>query len=138
MKKVETLFELREERKRLLQKKRLLEARIENDFAIIKESLSPVKLVAEGISKTFVNRHPDLVSNIVALISDIILKKWALKKSGFLTRLLVPIIARNTVSNLIHNNKTKILGWLGEQILKLDNRKNHKGIYDKTTADINF
>jgi len=138
MKRIETLTELKAERVRLHQKKLFLENEIENNFTALKESFAPLELVTDGAAKMLVNKNNGISSDLISMVSDFIFKKVVLRNSGFMLRLVLPLIARNTANNLLTEHKTKIRGWIGDLILKLGNRKNHKQIYDKATADIDF
>ena len=138
MRKINTLSDLRAEKLRLRQKQLLLEEEIKNDFESLKESFSPAQLVADGASKMLVNKNFGLMNQITNIIVDLILKKILLRNSGFLTRLVLPFIAKNTANNYLADHKTKILGWFGDLILKLGDRNNHKPMSDRTTADTNI
>ncbi|HKR06281.1 MAG TPA: hypothetical protein VJY62_16715 [Bacteroidia bacterium] len=135
MKKINTLAELKAEKIYLRQKQFQLEAEIKNNFNSLKESFAPLQLVTDGASKMLVNRNHGLVNDTVGILVDFVLKNILLRKSGFILRLILPFIARNTANNLLMDNKKKILGWIGELILKT-RRKNKDEIYDKATADI--
>ena len=81
-----------------------------------------------------VNKNHGVVNDSINLLTDLLLKKTVLRNAGFLIRLIVPLFTRNTVNNLVHSNKTKILGMVGELILKAGSRKNKNAIYDRATA----
>ena len=134
MNKINSIAELKAERIRLNQKRLRLENEIENDFSELKDSFTPAKLFAEGASKMIVNNNSGIVNGVVSLLTDIVFKNVLLRNSGLITRLVVPFLARNTTNNLVQDNKTKILGWVGDLILKMGNRKNRQHIHDKTTA----
>lgn len=134
MNKINSIAELKAERIRLNQKRLRLENEIENDFSELKDSFTPAKLFAEGASKMIVNNNSGIVNGVVSLLTDIVFKNVLLRNSGLITRLVVPFLARNTTNNLVQDNKTKILGWVGDLILKMGNRKNKQHIHDKTTA----
>lgn len=138
MKKIETLAELKGEKIRLRQKRFRLENEIKNDFTTLKESLTPSKLITEGASKMLVNKNHGAVNEIVGLATNFLLKKVVFKNSGFLIRTIVPFIARNTANNLLQENKTKILGWIGDLILKAGKKSEPQTPFDKTTADTNY
>ena len=138
MKKVETLTELKAEKARLAQKKLFLENEIEDNFKALKESFAPLQLVTDGAAKMLMNKNYGIVNEAISMVSDSIFKKIVLKNSGFMLRLALPLIARNTANNLFAEHKTKILGWIGDLILKFGKRKNNKPIYEKATADIDF
>ena len=114
-----------------------MENEIENNFSALKESFSPAKLFVEGASKILVNKNHGIVNEVVSLLTDVVFKNVLLRNSGLITRLIVPFFARNTTNNLVQNNKTKILGWVGDLILKMGNRKNHQSGYEKANADVN-
>ncbi|MEO5570433.1 MAG: hypothetical protein ABIT08_17680 [Bacteroidia bacterium] len=115
-----------------------MENEIENNFTALKESFAPLQLVTDGAAKMLVNRNHGITNDAIGMISDFLLKKVLLRNSGFIIRLILPLIARNTANNLLTENKTKVLGWIGDLVLKFGNRKNNKPIYEKATADTNF
>jgi hypothetical protein len=137
VKRIDTIEELRIERIRLRQKKMHLECEIRNDFSALKKSLTPVQLITEGASKMLLSKNHGVLNELVSGFINLILKKGVLKNSGFLIRMLVPLIAKNSANNFLYENKTKILGLLANLILKGGN-KPKPAPYDKTTADINF
>ena len=139
MKKIDSLAELKTERLRLRLRRVELEDKIKNDFDSIKKSFSPVQLATDGAAKMLVNKNYGIVNSVTSTIIDLLLKNVLLRNAGIITRLVVPFLAKNTANNLVSNNKTKILGWIGELILKAGNKKkNNKNIYDQATADVNL
>ena len=138
MKKIETLFDLKTERIRLNIRKAQLEAEIKNDFEGLKESLAPMHLVTDGAANMLVNKNHGLVNSATSTIIDLILKKVLLRNAGFITRLVLPFIAKNTANNFVAENKTKILGWIGDLILKAGTKKNKNHVYDSSTADVDI
>ena len=138
MNKIDTLAQLRVERLRLKQKQANLEKEIVSSFNDIKNSFSPSNLVTNGAASMLVNKNHGVVNKLLSLTTDFILKNTILRNAGFIIRLVVPLITRNTANNLLETNKTKILGWLGEQILKMGSKKKNSHKYDRTTANMDY
>jgi hypothetical protein len=74
---------------------------------------------------------------------NLIAKKVLLRNAGFFTKLFIPFLIKNLTKNLVHENKDKILGWVGEMILRVGGRKKqhsngHHPAFDKGTADIDI
>jgi len=136
MRKIETLFDLKTERTRLYIRKAQLENEIKNDFEALKASFAPAQVVADAAATMLVNKNHGLVNGATSTLLDLILKNILLKNAGFMTRLVLPFIAKNTANNFVANNKTKILGWVGDLILKAGSKKNKNHIYDSSTADV--
>ena len=135
MKKIDSLSDLKAERFRLSQKKLFLENEIKNDFKLLKENFAPIQLFTDSAAKMLVNNNIGILNGFTALILDLVLKKVMLKNSGIITRLILPFLAKITANNLISENKTKILGWLGDLILKVGKRDNEP-VSNKTASDI--
>ena len=103
----------------------------------MKSSFAPLQLVKDGASAMFSNNSNGIVHQGISTVVGFIMKNLFLRKAGFITRLIVPFIAKNTANNLIADNKTQILGWIGNLILKAGSKKSQNHVYDKTTADTN-
>jgi len=126
MKKIETLFDLKTERIRLNIRKVQLENEIKNDFEALKESFAPLQLITDSAANMLVNKNHGLVNSATSTLIDVILKNVLLRNAGFITRLVLPFIAKNTANNFVSDNKTKILGWIGDLILKAGSKKKQK------------
>ncbi len=141
MKKIDSLVQLRAEKKRLQAKKIMLEAEIENNFNEIKHDLSPLTLIKKGAEKAVSSEHYGVVNYSISGILDFVFKKVLLRNSGIVTRLVVPFLAKNLTKNYVHDNKTKIMGWIGSLISRVAAKKHHNNghdVYEKATADINL
>lgn len=122
MKRIDTLEDLKAERKRLLYRRMNLEREIKNDFQEIKQMLGPLQLITSGAKKALVSDNNDMLSNSVGQVTNF-LAKTALKNSGLLPRIIVPFLIKNVTSNLIEKNKVSIVNWLGDIVSKITGKK---------------
>lgn len=94
-------------------------AEIRMEVTRIKEQLKPLTKVISFVSK-FVTRHNGnnaLVTTGIGIASDILFKNVVLKKSGWLTRLVLPFVMKNYSSHALANGN--LFGRLGEKIKDL-------------------
>jgi hypothetical protein len=122
MRRINTLEELKAERKRLSYRRLNLERQIKEDFEEIKQSLEPVNLLTAGAKKSLENEKNHLFGNSVGLATTF-LAKIALKNSGFLPRLIVPLLVKNMTSSLVEKNKARIFNWIGNIASKVSGKK---------------
>lgn len=118
MKTINTLAELRQERQRLNMHKAFLETEIKRDFNDLKEKFKPLNIMS--------NKDNNLLGNSVGALADVLIKNVFLSNSGFVTRLVVPFLAKKFTSNVVEENKSKITDWIGDLFSKFVNRKTEK------------
>ncbi len=123
MLKVNTLKELREERTRLTLKKSGLETGIKSDFSELKSELFSFGSVAKGAEGLLASEKNNVLGLSMGTVADFLTEKVLLRNSGFITKLILPYIVKKTTSNLVENNKTKIVGWLSRLTDKLAGEK---------------
>lgn len=102
-------------------------AEIRTEVMHIKEQLKPLTKITSLVSK-FVTRHHGnsaLVTAGIGIASDILFKNVILKKSGWLTRLVLPVIMKNYSSHALANGDGTLLNRIGEKI---------KGLVKKRSA----
>jgi hypothetical protein len=121
MRTINSLAELRQERQRLYMHKAFLETEIKNDFREIKEKFKPLNIIA--------SKDNSILGSSAGIIADLLLKNVVLKNSGFLSRLIVPYIAKNFTSNVVEENKPKIAHWIETLITKFTNRNSEKAAF---------
>lgn len=136
MKKVNTLDELRLEKVRLHLQRVNLEAQIAGHFSSVKKLLKPAQMVKEGAENALFSKNRGLVYDMVGIVSNALIRNLILKNKNFLVRLIVPILVRNTVNNLIHDNQDKIISWFGGLLTKHTHNGHDKYYYDRSTASI--
>ncbi|MBA3664919.1 MAG: hypothetical protein H0W61_12025, partial [Bacteroidetes bacterium] len=118
---IDTLEDLKAERKRLMFRRLNLEREIRNDFSEIKESLQPVNLIKQGARATL-EKNNHVLSNSVGQVTNF-LAKTALKNTGFFSRLIVPMIVKTVTTKLVEKNKGKIFNLIGTIATKISGKK---------------
>lgn len=129
MMKINSYADLKIEQKRLLQRKEVLETEIITDFEKFKEELEPLSSFTKGVGNILVSKNNGILGNSLGSIANFITKNVLLKNSGFITRLIVPYLVKNSTSSLVENNKSKIVDWVGNVFSKFAGKKP-----DKVTA----
>jgi hypothetical protein len=123
MRRINTLAELRAERKFLRIRQAELEADIKKDVEDIKADLEPLRLLTKGAKKVLTSNKNSMLGTTAGLAADFISKNILVKNSGFLARIIVPFLARNAASNIVEDNKSKIADWLEGLIIKSADKK---------------
>lgn len=121
--KINSLEELKAEQKKLVLRKMILESEITKDFEELKKELEPLKLLTKSAGTVLISKNNGILGNSLGFIADFITNNILLKNSGLLTRLIVPYLVKNTTSNFVENNKSKIAGFIGKLISKLAKKK---------------
>jgi hypothetical protein len=122
MRKIDTLADLKAEKKRLKFRKLVLEAELKQDLAGFKETLAPLAIVTRGAKTLLSSKDNSIVGSSFGNVANFLAKNILLRNSGLITRLLVPYIIKNATSNFAENNKSKILGWLEQFISRLGHK----------------
>lgn len=123
MMKINSLADLKTEQKRLLQRKEVLESEIITGFEKFKEELAPLSSFTKGARNILVSKDNGILGNSLGSIANFITKNVLLKNSGFITRLIVPYLVKNSTSSLVENNKSKIVDWVGNVFSKFAGKK---------------
>jgi hypothetical protein len=136
MRKIENIAELKSERIRLMQNKMNLETEIQSDFQEIKYYFSPSHIIPEGVSKVLINKHHGVVNDSLGLLADVIIRKVLLRNAGFLAKLVLPMLARNFTSNVVSENKDKIITWVAGLFSKSSKKKKSPDkVYEESFED---
>ena len=93
-------------------------AEIREEVTRIKEQLKPLTHVISFVSKLVTRHHGNnaLVTAGIGIAGDILFKNVILKKSGWLTRLVLPFLMKNYSSHALANGDGNILSRIGEKI----------------------
>lgn len=124
MMKINSLSDLKIEQKKLHQRQASLETEISNGFEKLKEELEPLRSFTKSAGNILVSKDNGILGNSFGTIANFLTKNVLLKNSGFITRLIVPYLVKNSTSTLVDNNKSKIVDWVGSLISKFANKKN--------------
>lgn len=119
--KIETIGDLTAERARLKNQVAVSGIKLKNNFNILKEELQPARQVVGYAKNLLVNNgnRKSLVGMGLRFGVNALLKNTILYRASWLTRLVVPFIANNVVSNYVAKHDTEILentiNWVKEK-----------------------
>jgi hypothetical protein len=122
MRRINTLSELRAEQKRLKSRRLFLEAEIKKEFRELKESLEPASLLKNTARRSLEGENSKFLGTSAGNIANF-LAKLTLKRSGLISRLVIPFLVKNVTSNLIEKNKGQLVSWLGGVVSKFTEKK---------------
>ena len=123
MLKVNSLKELRAQQTSLRIRKSILEAEMKESLADLKAEFSSVRAVSKNAEDVLASKSNTILGFSLGNLADFLTEKVLLRNSGLITKLVVPYIVKAATSNLVENNKSKIMGWLGNLTGKLAGRK---------------
>ena len=94
---------------------------IQLDVQVLRNQLKPASMALQVFNKiTTVDKSNLLLNEGANKIIDLVLNKFILARSGWITKFLVPIFLKNYSSHLIGDNKANIV----EKVFSLFSRKN--------------
>ena len=83
------------------------EMEVTAEFADINTRLKPVKKIVEFAERLMTtDRHNPLLSAGLEVGVDLILKKFLLRRAGFIIKILMPLFVRNYLSHEVADNAT--------------------------------
>jgi hypothetical protein len=117
--KITTYDELMLEKARLQALMKMHKEQIHQDFREIQEELVPVKNIINTISK-FTSRESGnlLMTGTANTVIDFVLKKFLLAKTGWVSRVVLPFLAKNYASHFLADNKGNIIQKLASLFKK--------------------
>ena len=94
---------------------------IQLDVEVFRNQLKPATMALQVFNKiTTVDKSNILLNEGANKVIDLVLNKFILARSGWITKFLVPIFMKNYSSHLIADNKANIV----EKVFSLFGRKN--------------
>ena len=91
------------------------------DVQVLKSNLKPARMALQFFNKiTTVDRSNLLLNEGANKVIDLVLNKFILARSGWITKFLIPIFMKNYSSHLIGENKVNIV----EKVFSLFGHKN--------------
>jgi hypothetical protein len=133
--KINSIDELRKEKNRLKLELIRSEEALQEDFALLKEELKPLRLAGRAVSYAMINKNDGVVNDGVRFAINGLLKNVVLAKAGWITKLVVPFIVKNISSNMLLEKKPEVLGYLRNLIHKARKATHASDHYDKSTVD---
>jgi len=108
--KISTYEDLEREEQLLEQLLRSQRELIQIEIGLLKQQLRPAQMALQFVSKfTTRDMHNPLITQGANTVIDLLLKKFVLAKSGWVTKMLVPFFVKNYSSHLIADNKDTII-----------------------------
>jgi len=94
---------------------------IQLDIQVLRNQMKPASMAFQFFNKiTTVDKSNLLLNEGANKVIDLVLNKFILARSGWITKFLVPIFMKNYSSHLIADNKANIV----EKVFSLFGRKN--------------
>jgi len=94
---------------------------IQLDVQVLRNQLKPATMALQFFNKiTTVDKSNLLLNEGANKVIDLVLNKFLLARSGWITKFLVPVFLKNYSSHLIGDNKTNIV----EKLFSFFGRKN--------------
>lgn len=118
MKKINSLAEFHAEKQRLEREIKIAEAILKEDLNWAKEELKPEKVASTIFNSYFKKNIGGIFKNGTGNVLDFLLRNVVLAKAGWISRLIIPFIAKNVSSGLISDNKEGIFGILKNLVHK--------------------
>lgn len=109
--KIETKEDLVAERARLKNQVTISRLKLMNEFSILKEDLKPARQIVGYAKNLLVNNgnRKSIVGMGLRFGVNALLKNTILYRASWITRLVIPYIANNVVSNYVAKNDAEIL-----------------------------
>ena len=134
-KKIETLAELREEKRLTRIRLRQKESDLLETFEEIKAELKPVRVAYKTVTGFF-SHDNSIFGKTIGYTVDQIVRKGLLRNAGFITRFAVSFIAKNVLQKVAEKKSESIFSWAASLLKKKNHNHNHNGrSYDSSTAD---
>lgn len=116
---IQTYMDLKAEKENLEASLRFHKRLIRADLAALREELRPLKHALSLIGKltTKDKSNPAIVVG-VDVAGDALIKKGVLKKSGWLTKLIVPFVVKNYVTHLLARKSNNFFSAVGRKAEK--------------------
>lgn len=112
-KRIQTYQDLEEEEQRLEGLLAAQQELIRIEFRALRDDFRPALTTVNTFSKLFTRRKDDtLLGAGTERMIDFVFNRFVLNKAGWLTRFVVPILAKNVSSHIVADNRHSLLGRL--------------------------
>ena len=116
MKRINTLEELRVERRRLYEYSLRLEDDLRSEFKLLRKDLQPMNLLFGGTKKEIIKHQGGLLSVGAGSLAEFITRNVFLRRSGIFTRLILPAIMSKVASGIVEKNRKKLMGLVNKAV----------------------
>ena len=140
IKRVKSMNDFHAERRRLKAAIAEKESLMKADVDALKEKLQPVNIAINYAAKFTSSKDKNFLNTGLETALTYVLRNVVLARAGWITKIIVPIIARNYASNKLTENKADIVHTVRDWLHKFQEKRRAKanGLYDRSTADIDF
>ena len=135
MRRINTLDELRAERKRLQAYSLELESDLRSEFRLLKKDLRPMNLLFGGTKKELMEDQNGLISVGAGSLAGFFTKTVLMKRSGFIARLVVPALVGKIAAGIVEKNKIKIMDMVRKMVSKITIKREVDMNEDKRTDE---
>jgi hypothetical protein len=116
-----------------------LEQLIKNDFEEIKEAWKPSNVAKDIFHDLLMSEKGGLMGATVGLTVDRLIRKLLMRKSNFITKMVVALLAKNYMRNLVSKKSDNIIDWVKSLFLKIKSKHGQNGYqYDESTAGVDW
>ncbi len=123
MKKINTLTELRDERRRLLIRQTELELAMKANIQELKEEMAPSSILASTVGKLIADKNEGLLGFTTSSLVSFLARKIIFKNAGFITKFAATYFLKNAAHSVLEKNKGSIQGWFSSLIERVTNKK---------------
>jgi len=135
MKRINTIEELKAERKRLSAYSLELERNLRTEFRLLKKDLRPANLLFGGTQKE-ISQHKDALLSVGAgSLAGFLTRKFLMRNSGVLARFIVPSVVGKLASGIVERHKAAIFDAFKNVASKLSFKKEVKENIDHRTEE---
>lgn len=133
--KINSVEDLRREKKRLKLELKKTELLIKEDFAWAKNELAPLRVAGKFVGNALVNKNNGLVNDGLRILIDTVVKNLVLSRAGWITKMIVPFVLKNLSTNYIKDRKPEVLASIRNLLGRARRAARHRSdLYDRSTA----
>jgi hypothetical protein len=122
-KKIETLKDLRDEKKLVQERIYKLEQDILKDVEDIRRGLETWSTAGSAIKSLITSNRSGVMNESIGSVVDAFIKKIVLRKSNFITRFVVSFLLKNFARNYLEKNSDKITEKIKKLVTKITDRE---------------
>lgn len=129
MQQVNSLADLKREKKRLRQRTSELEHELRRELKGLKEEIDQSHLFSKVVRNLISGKDDGLYLG-TGILTDFLIKRVLFRRAGFFTRQAMSSLAQNLTREVLAKNKDVWLTWLKKKWLEIDFRKPLQHLFD--------
>jgi hypothetical protein len=135
MRRINTLDDLKAERRRLMAYSHELETDLRSEFGLLKKDLRPMNLLFGGTKKEIMENQNGLLSVSAGSLAGFLVRSFLMRRSGFLSKLIVPAMIGKITSGLVEKNRMKIMTMVRHAASRIRMKRTMNVNEDKRTDE---